>query len=103
MAASSSQNLDGLRRRFAENAVLARDRAGLSQARAAARSGLHVTQISLLERGLRLPRLDTIVKLASAFGIEPCVLLEGMNWRLPVKGRGRYARQGAATDGSEPC
>lgn len=102
MAARSSRNLDGLRRRFAENAILAPDRADLSQAMAAERSGLHVTQISLLERGLRLPRLDTIVKLASAFDIEPCALLEGMSWRPPSGGkqRGGYAQPGAG--GPEP-
>lgn len=94
MAARSSQDLSGLKRRLAENLVLARDRADLSQEEAAKRAGLHKTEISLLERQLRLPRLDTIVKLAGAFDIEPCELLEGMNWLPPSKRqRGQYVRQ----------
>jgi transcriptional regulator with XRE-family HTH domain len=68
--------------RFAENLVVLRGRAGLSQGRTAERSGLHITEVGLLERGLRLPRLDTIVKLAGALDVEPCVLLAGMKWCL---------------------
>jgi transcriptional regulator with XRE-family HTH domain len=100
MAARNSRNLDGLRRRFAENLVLARNRAELSQTMVAERSGLHVTQISLLERSLRLPRLDTIAKLAGALGITPCELMEGMSWRPPSRRQpGRYAQQGSEGSG----
>lgn len=98
----------GLNRRFAENLVLLRGRAGLSQGRTAERAGLHLTEISLLERGLRLPRLDTIVKLAGAIEIEPCELLAGMTWRLGRNRQrsGSYVSQGghetAMPDGVEP-
>jgi transcriptional regulator with XRE-family HTH domain len=98
----------GLNRRFAENLVLLRGRAGLSQERTAERAGLHQTELSLLERGLRLPRLDTIVKLAGAIEVEPCELLAGMTWRLGRNlGRpGAYLSQGghetAVPDGVEP-
>src|SRR4051794_30650823 len=51
-------------RRFAKNLVALRRQSGLSQERVASRSGLHRTEISLLERGLRVPRLNTIVRLA---------------------------------------
>jgi transcriptional regulator with XRE-family HTH domain len=68
--------------RFAENLLALRGRAGLSQGGTAERSGLHVTEVGLLERGLRLPRLDTILKLAGALDVEPCVLLAGMEWTL---------------------
>ena len=68
--------------RFAENLLALRGRAGLSQGGTAERSGLHITEVGLLERGLRLPRLDTIVKLAGALDVEPCVLLAGMEWSL---------------------
>jgi transcriptional regulator with XRE-family HTH domain len=97
MAVPKTEATIGLQRRFAENAVLLRNRADFSQVAAAERSGLHVTQISLLERGLRLPRLDTIVKLAGALGVEPCELLAGMTWRLArtVERPGSYAPQGA--------
>lgn len=98
MAVPKSQAAISLQRRFAENVVLQRDRAGLSQGMAAERSGLHITQISLLERGLRLPRLNTIVKLAGAFEVEPCELLTGMTWRLArptVERPGAYVPQGS--------
>lgn len=83
MATPKGQAAIELQRRFAENAILLRDRAGLSQAMTAERAGLHITEISLIERSLRMPRLDTIVKLAGALEIEACELLVGMEWRPP--------------------
>jgi transcriptional regulator with XRE-family HTH domain len=82
MAIPKTEATAGLRLRFAENAIALRDRAGLSQTMAAEQADLHISHISLLERGLRLPRLDTIVKLAGAVEAEPCELLSGMTWRL---------------------
>ena len=49
---------------------------------------------ALIERGQRVPRLDTIVKLAGAVEVEPCVLLVGMAWELdPPKGDSSAARE----------
>ena len=48
----------------------------------AERSGLHRTQISLLERGLRVPQLDTIVQIAAGVEAEPRDLLVGMAWKI---------------------
>lgn len=69
-------------RRFAQNALALRRRAGFSQDEAGERSDLHRTQISLLERGLRVPQLDTILQLAGGIEAEPCELVEGMAWDL---------------------
>jgi len=77
-----TQAVFDLKRRFGDNLILLRDRVGLSQGELSVRSGLHMTQVGLLERGLRLPRLDTIVKLAGALEVPPCELLTGMAWRL---------------------
>jgi transcriptional regulator with XRE-family HTH domain len=77
----SAQRAD-LKRRFGENLILLRGRAGLSQERVAERAGLHKSQIGMLEHGRRLAQLDTIVKLAGALEVEPCELLAGMAWRL---------------------
>jgi transcriptional regulator with XRE-family HTH domain len=60
-----------------------RRRVDLSQQKTAERSGLHRTEISLLERGLQLPELDTIVRHGGAVEAEPCELLVGIAWRLP--------------------
>lgn len=69
-------------RRFGENLVEMRGRAGLSQIGTAERAGLNRTEINLLEHGRRVPRLDTIVKLAGAVEVEPCALLTGLAWKL---------------------
>lgn len=68
--------------RFAENLLRARERVGLSQEELGRRAELHRTEISLLERGTRIPRLDTILKLAGGLSITPNDLLWGMMiWR----------------------
>jgi transcriptional regulator with XRE-family HTH domain len=68
-------------RRFAENLTRCRNQSGLSQETVGLRASLHRTEISLLERGTRIPRIDTLVKLAGALEISPCDLLDGMIWR----------------------
>ena len=60
---------------FALNLRSARDHAGLSQEELSERSGLHSTEISRLERGVREPRLGTIVRLARGLGLPPADLL----------------------------
>jgi transcriptional regulator with XRE-family HTH domain len=67
-----------------ENLVDSRRRVGLSQEAVADRAGLHRTHVAYIELGTRLPRLDTIVKLAGAVEVQPCKLLEGMTWKLDL-------------------
>lgn len=99
----STQALNGLRKRFGENLIRLRNRVDLSQAETAKRAGLHITEVSLLERGLRLPRLNTIVKLAGAIEAEPCELLTGMAWHAGRVQRGEWVRQDAsASRDSQP-
>lgn len=66
--------------RFAQNLRRCRRVANLSQEQLGLRAGLHRTEIGLLERGARTPRIDTLIKLAAALGIGPYDLLEGMVW-----------------------
>jgi transcriptional regulator with XRE-family HTH domain len=63
-------------RAFAENVRKARQRRGLSQERLAFACRLHRTEISLLERGDRDPRLSTIVRIARALDCTPSSLVE---------------------------
>jgi transcriptional regulator with XRE-family HTH domain len=63
---------------FAANLRTARTAAGLSQEALGDACDLHRTEISLLERSGREPRLGTIVKLARALKIPPTKLLQGM-------------------------
>jgi len=69
-------------RALSQNLIRFRRRAGLSQQGTADRAGIHRTHVSMIERGERLPRLDTIVKLGGALEVEPCALLMGMVWKL---------------------
>jgi len=66
--------------RFNEN-MLRCKQLGVSQDELGIRASLHRTEISNLERGFRLPRIDTLVKLAGALEVSPEALLEGMVWR----------------------
>jgi len=67
-------------RRFGENLRRARRLADLSQEELGLRSALHRTEIGLLERGARIPRIDTLVKLSSALSVPPSELLDGIDW-----------------------
>ncbi|HEY0317193.1 MAG TPA: helix-turn-helix transcriptional regulator [Solirubrobacterales bacterium] len=66
--------------RFAANLRRARIDAGISQEELGYRCDLHRTEISLLERAGREPRLATIVKLAGALGTGAAELCEGISW-----------------------
>jgi transcriptional regulator with XRE-family HTH domain len=68
------------RDRFAVNLRRAREVAGISQEELAKRCELHRTEVSLLERGGREPRLGTMVKLATALGTTPEALCAGITW-----------------------
>lgn len=62
-------NLKGIRRE-----------ACMSQDELSRRSGLHHSEISLLERGGRVPRLDTCIRLLQSAGGDPRDLVEGVAW-----------------------
>ena len=74
-----------LRERFAANLRKARKAAGYSQVELSRRTGMHRTEISLLERAGREPRLSTILKLASALGVKASRLLAGIRWDEDAK------------------
>jgi transcriptional regulator with XRE-family HTH domain len=67
------------REQFAENLRRHRDRSGLSQEALADACDLHRTEISLLERSKRSPRLETIVILAQGLGLSSAAeLIDGI-------------------------
>lgn len=70
------------RDRFSINLRTAREKSEISQEELGFRCDLHRTEISLLERGGREPRLGTIVKLSSALGVTPEELCEGIAWNV---------------------
>jgi transcriptional regulator with XRE-family HTH domain len=63
-------------RTFGERLRRARKTAGLSQEALGDSCRLHRTEISLLERGERDPRLSTIVRLARCLEVLPADLLD---------------------------
>lgn len=66
--------------RFGLNLRRVRKREDLSQEKLARRASLHRTEIGLLEKGERVCRIDTLVRLAGAMAVPPGELLEGMDW-----------------------
>jgi transcriptional regulator with XRE-family HTH domain len=70
--------VDAVREQLGLNLRHHRERLGLSQEGLADLCDLDRTEISLLERGKRFPRLDTIVRLARALKLEPADLLDGI-------------------------
>ncbi|HEX8958903.1 MAG TPA: helix-turn-helix transcriptional regulator [Solirubrobacterales bacterium] len=74
------------RDRFAVNLRKARQKKQISQEELGFRCDLHRTEISLLERGGREPRLATIMKLSAALAVSPEELCRGIRW-LPAQGR----------------
>jgi transcriptional regulator with XRE-family HTH domain len=79
-------------KRFGENLRRLREQADLSQEEMGYRSSLHRTEIGVLERGERLPRIDTMLKLGAALGVKfECPLLAGLEWRPGVLQRGSFS------------
>jgi transcriptional regulator with XRE-family HTH domain len=71
-------------RHFGANLRRVRKQTGLSQEEVGFRASLHRTEVGLLERGARVPRIDTLVKLAGALGVKiDCPLMEGFRWTPP--------------------
>jgi DNA-binding XRE family transcriptional regulator len=64
--------------RFAANLRRLRAQAGMSQEQLSARTGLHPTEISRLERAVREPRLGTIVRLARGLDVKVERLVSGI-------------------------
>jgi transcriptional regulator with XRE-family HTH domain len=65
---------------FAANLRRVRRTTDLSQEEVGFRSSLHRTEVGLLERGARVPRIDTVIKLAAALEVPPARLLDGIAW-----------------------
>lgn len=71
--------------RFAANLRKARSAAGISQEELGYLCDLHRTEVSLLERAGREPRMATIIKLSSALKAPPNELCAGISWLPKAK------------------
>jgi transcriptional regulator with XRE-family HTH domain len=79
-----------LDRSFGPNLRRWRDQRGYSQERLAQLADLHRTEIGLLERGQREPKLGIITKLAGALGVPPNALFEGLQFVPSESGQGHF-------------
>jgi transcriptional regulator with XRE-family HTH domain len=68
---------------------------GISQEELGDRCELHRTEISLLERAGREPRLATMTKLAGSLETTPAELCEGISWNPEKR---RFEVKPASTD-----
>lgn len=68
---------------FANKLREARGKAKMTQERLAHLSSIDRSQIGHLEAGRKVPKLDTIIKLAGALNIEPCKLISDVRWVPP--------------------
>lgn len=82
--------------RFGANLSRLREQAGITQEEMAFRASLHRTEIGLLERGGRVPKIDTAAKLAGSLGVTLSELLDGIEWQPGEFQRGYFrASEGA--------
>ncbi|MCA7889726.1 helix-turn-helix domain-containing protein [Burkholderia contaminans] len=95
MAENVSPRLLELQGLIAKNLRLLREKKGMSQEALADRAGLHRTQLSVIERGLRNIRLDTLISLAAALEVPEIELLteSGEEPKPPRRGRPRKLMQ----------
>jgi transcriptional regulator with XRE-family HTH domain len=62
------------------NLLKLRRREGLSQAEVGRRAGLERSEVAKLESGMRIPRIDTLIRLAGAMAVDVEDLVEGIVW-----------------------
>lgn len=65
---------------FGRNLGCQRRLADLSQQELGDLTGLHRMDIGAIERGERLPRIDTILKVSAGVEASPCELMAGLRW-----------------------
>ena len=71
----------------------ARERKDLSMTRLAAKAGLSLSIISFLERGLRNPTLETLLRVTEVLDIDLSKVLEKAEKRAAVKAKARSKNQ----------
>lgn len=70
-------------KRVAENLRGARRRLDISQETLGILAGLHRTEIGMLENAERIPRIDSVVKLATVLEIPVDQIVDGLTWEPP--------------------
>lgn len=102
----------GVAQTFGDNLRRLREERGLTQEALGFRADMHRTGVGMMERGVTVPRIDTMLKLVAALGVKcESPLFAGIAWSPPEGGpaSGTFAvsttekdpdaSQGAAHDG----
>ena len=79
---------------FGRNLKRIREERDVSQDELAVRASLHRTEISQLERGQRMARMDTLLKISASLNVSPSDLLAGIVWERGTSRRGRFRETG---------
>ena len=79
---------------FGDNLARVRRGADMSQDELSVRASVHRTEISQLERGLRVARIDTLAKLSASLEVDPGELMVGIVWDPGDVRRGRFRERG---------
>lgn len=67
---------------FGDELRKAREKAGLTQEQLAFRAGVHRTYISLLERDLKSPTLNMLIRLSKALAVSASMLVARVEKRM---------------------
>jgi len=78
---TSAPPTEEMKARFGENLARCREGADVSQEELSFRASIHRTEVSLLERGERMPRVDTALRIAGSLGVLLNDLVAGLEWR----------------------
>ena len=106
-APASARPTPEMKVRFGKNLARCRNCADVSQEELSFRASIHRTEVSLLERGERMPRVDTALRIAGSLGVPLDDLVAGLEWRpgyeIVVPGSwGVIERDGHAAGNPEP-
>lgn len=80
-APTSAPPTPEMKTRFGQNLARCREGAEVSQEELSFRASIHRTEVSLLERGERMPRVDTALRIAGSLGVPLDDLVAGLEWR----------------------
>jgi transcriptional regulator with XRE-family HTH domain len=90
VSAGRKINSEGVALKFGDNLRRCRTLVGLSQEELAERASMDRTEVTELESGERIARIDTLLQLAEAMAIRPEDLIAGISWIPDEAGDGDF-------------
>lgn len=99
MPAPEQDHLQRLASEFGKRVREHREERDLTQEAAAIMTGISITTYQKIEQGVRMPRLENVVKLIHGLKLDPAALFLGLGKLIPATsqvaapGRRRRARQ----------